>query len=118
MAEMSFKMGPGTSLSAATLAYRPLYLAELAIVSGLPAEISGDVGYVRDIVALCGSFLTVKDGIVYLIHQSAKDYLGGRAAPAIFPFGPEQVHRGMFARSGFEDGDLEIISRFIFFLQI
>jgi hypothetical protein len=28
---------------------------------------------------MCGSFLTVRDDQVYLIHQSAKDYLSERS---------------------------------------
>ena len=70
-------------LSAATLAYRPLHLAELAIVSRLPVEIAGYPNRVQEVVALCGSFLTVKENearesVVYLIHQSVKDYLSGK----------------------------------------
>ena len=75
-------------LSAATLAYRPLHLAELAIVSGLPTEISAHTNRVREVVALCGSFLTVRESVVYLIHQSVKDYLSTRAANMILPSGP------------------------------
>jgi hypothetical protein len=86
-------------LSATTLAYRPLYLAELAIVSRLPPEIAGYTSRVREVVALCGSFLTVKEGIVYLIHQSVKDYLSNQAAATIFPSGASQVHRTIFAQS-------------------
>ena len=86
-------------LSAATLAYRPLHLNELAIVSGLPAEISDHADRVREVVGLCGSFLTIKGGVVYLIHQSAKDYLTGRASQTIFPSGPGQVHRTIFVQS-------------------
>ena len=86
-------------LSAATLAYRPLHLTELAIVSGLPAEIASHPSRVRRVVALCGSFLTVKESVVYHIHQSVKDYLSGRASRALFLSGPGQVHRAMFARS-------------------
>ncbi|KAI9897370.1 hypothetical protein N3K66_007226 [Trichothecium roseum] len=66
-------------LSATTLAYRPLHIAELAVLSGLPQEISTNLSYVQAIVALCGSFLTIQeDDVVYLIHQSVKDYLSKR----------------------------------------
>lgn len=86
-------------LSAVTLAYRPLYLAELAIVSGLPPAIAAHMNDVRDIVALCGSFLTVKESVVYFIHQSVKDYLSDKASRAIFPSGAGQVHHAIFNRS-------------------
>ena len=86
-------------LSAATLAYRPLHLTELAIVSRLPARISDHASRVHEVVSLCGFFLTVKDNVVYLLHQSVKDYLSDRASQTIFPFGPGQVHRTMFVQS-------------------
>jgi len=57
-------------LVAAVLAYRPLTLSELAVLADLPPEMDA-----QTIVKKCGSFLTTKDETVYLIHQSAKDYL-------------------------------------------
>jgi hypothetical protein len=48
---------------------------------------------------MCGSFLTIQDEYVYLIHQSAKDYLSTRASTAIFPAGPAEVHYSIFSRS-------------------
>ncbi|RYP18337.1 hypothetical protein DL767_009857 [Monosporascus sp. MG133] len=86
-------------LSAVTLTYRPLHLAELGVVSGLPPEISGDANDIRTIVSLCGSFLTVKDDFVYVIHQSVKDYLNGKASGTIFPSGRSQIHHAIFSRS-------------------
>ena len=48
---------------------------------------------------MCGSFLTVRDSYVYLIHQSAKDYLSTNASATIFPSGKADVHYGLFSRS-------------------
>ncbi|OPB46236.1 hypothetical protein A0O28_0063570 [Trichoderma guizhouense] len=59
-------------LTTVTLAYRPLHLLELAVVSGLPPLNTKRVG---EFVKMCGSFLTLRDDHVYMIHQSAKDYL-------------------------------------------
>jgi len=87
-------------LAAAALAYRPLHLAELAMVSGLPPDIfAGHANRVQEVIALCGSFLTVREGVVYLIHQSVQDYLKDKAAAAIFPSGIGRVHREIFTRS-------------------
>ncbi|EXM12786.1 hypothetical protein FOTG_18735 [Fusarium oxysporum f. sp. vasinfectum 25433] len=86
-------------LSAATLAYRPLRLAEMGILSGLPTTISSSQGRVKKIVGKCGSFLKIQDDYVYLIHQSAKDYLSGKASGTIFPSGLTDAHRAMFSRS-------------------
>ncbi|KAK3339692.1 Pfs, NACHT and WD domain protein [Lasiosphaeria hispida] len=62
-------------LSAATLTYRPLHLLELGVVSGLPHTISSNAENIQNIVKKSGSFLTVQDGQVFIIHQSAKEYL-------------------------------------------
>lgn len=86
-------------LATATLVYRPLHLVELAAVSGLPEQVARDTRFVDGIVRLCGSFLTVREDYVTLVHQSAKDYLGGQAAEAIFPSGRETVHHTIFAQS-------------------
>ena len=82
-----------------TAAYRPLYTAELGILSGLPRKIASNTNAIREIIALCGSFLTVKDGFVYVIHQSVKDYLSDKASGTIFPNGLSQTHRAIFSQS-------------------
>jgi hypothetical protein len=56
-------------LVAISLAYRPLILSELAVLSGLPPEIT------QTAVEESGSFLTTTEETVSLIHQSAKEYL-------------------------------------------
>lgn len=87
-------------LSAATIAYRPLHLTELSIVSGLPKDISANTNHIREVVDMCGSFLTVPDdNFVYIIHQSAKDYLSSKASSTIFSSGPTDVHLAIFSRS-------------------
>ena len=84
-------------LLAATAAYRPLHLAELGILSGLPPDISSTSKSIATIVNLCGSFLTIRDNIVYTIHQSAQDFLSTDIS--IFPSGIENVHYTIFSRS-------------------
>ena len=81
-------------LAATFLVRRPLSLSELIVVAGLPAKINP-----RAIVDRCGSFLTVKDETVYLIHQSAKDYLGNNYATRLQPAGPAQGHSEIVRRS-------------------
>jgi hypothetical protein len=84
-------------LSMATVAYRPLYLAELGSLCELPDETPA-LTTVRTIVAMCGSFLTVRDDQAYLIHQSAKDYLSDEARATIFP-SQEKTHHDIFLQS-------------------
>ena len=74
-------------LVAASLAHRPLSLSELTILAGLPPKIKPQL-----IVEKCGSFLTVKENTVYLIHQSAKDYLKANYIPRLQYGGPVQGH--------------------------
>jgi hypothetical protein len=84
-------------LATVVLARRPLTLAELGILAGLPPEISDNPAYVRLVVASCGSFLTVKDQSVYVIHQSVKDYLSSKAS--VYPEGQEAMHHALYFRS-------------------
>ena len=86
-------------LSTATLAYRPLHLRELGVLSGLPGYISSRIQNIQRITDECGSFLTIRNSYVYLIHQSAKDYLNTNASATIFPAGRADIHYGLFSRS-------------------
>jgi hypothetical protein len=51
------------------------------------------------LVGSCGSFLTLREGILYFVHQSAKDFLIGRASAEILPRGIEHQHRAIFSTS-------------------
>ncbi|KAK3995678.1 HET-R [Cladorrhinum sp. PSN332] len=84
-------------LSVATVAYRPLHLDEIGGLSGLPEQIVRSTENIRKVVAKCGSFLTIREDQIYLIHQSAKDYLS--ASALIFPHGVPIAHRDICARS-------------------
>ncbi|KAH7061004.1 WD40-repeat-containing domain protein [Paraphoma chrysanthemicola] len=57
-----------------TLVFRPLQLDELAVAAGLPKDRFSNVQAVVDLVSRCGSFLTVREGVVFFIHLSAKDF--------------------------------------------
>ena len=85
-------------LSIVSVAYRPLHLAELGSLCTLPGPVSTLTKHTRTLVAMCGSFLTIRDDQVYLIHQSAKDYLSDEARAAVF--GPkDELHYNIFSRS-------------------
>ena len=86
-------------LSTMTLAYRPLYLLELGALSDLPEQIATNLDKVMKVVNKCGSFLTVRENHTYFIHQSAKDFLLGKAFDRIFPSGKAEVNYTMFSRS-------------------
>ncbi|GAB1312028.1 Beta transducin-like protein HET-E2C [Madurella fahalii] len=94
-------------LSTVTVAYRPLHLTEIGALSRLPEQITKSTENVKIIVAKCGSFLTVRDNQIYLIHQSAKDFLlarGTQQSPRdafnwVFSRGIEDAHHIIFSRS-------------------
>ena len=81
-------------ISLALGAFRPLSLDELYYLVD-DQEIA--VQEFEDIVALCGSFLTVQRRVVYFIHDSAKDFLLGDASG--FTFDSKQQHAVLFSRS-------------------
>ncbi|KAK8862167.1 Vegetative incompatibility protein HET-E-1 [Apiospora arundinis] len=47
---------------------------------------------IQDLVSLCGSFLIVRKGIVYFVHQSAKDFLIKKQSAILFPQGQAEIH--------------------------
>ncbi|CAG9942991.1 unnamed protein product [Clonostachys rosea f. rosea IK726] len=85
-------------LSATAFAYRPLNLHELHALSRLD-EYNMKVNDVEGTVRLCRSFLTTRKDHVYLIHQSAKDFLTGTSPRKTFLRNPEKIHYDLFRRS-------------------
>ncbi|KAF5139372.1 Vegetative incompatibility protein HET-E-1 [Metarhizium anisopliae] len=88
-------------LSTVTVAYHPLHLQELHLLSSLP-EPAGESSVYRcteKIVSMCGSFLTIRDEQVFIIHQSAKDYLEEHDGSRIRADGIRQVHMDLGTRS-------------------
>jgi hypothetical protein len=86
-------------LATATLAYRPLHLAEMGVLAGLPDEISSDPDNVKEIVSLCGSFFRIQNDSIQFIHQSAKDYLNNNRNEVLFASAGGITHLDMFSRS-------------------
>jgi hypothetical protein len=85
-------------LALAALVYRPITLEEL-IALAEPLEDIADEAEVREIISLCGSFLSLRVGTVYFVHQSAKEFLFANTASEVFPDGAKAVHRVIFSRS-------------------
>lgn len=82
------------ALVAIVLAYRPLTLAEFGVLAGLPLNMDP-----QTVARKCGSFLTVKHKTVYLIHQSAKDYLDENYTSMLQPAGVVQGHADIVGRA-------------------
>ncbi|KAK6448538.1 hypothetical protein FP744_10004788 [Trichoderma asperellum] len=74
--------------------YRPITLAELGILIKCP-----DADLIYKAIGFCGSFLTVRDSQVYIIHQSAKDYLSDKAVSNNFLPNPADIHGVILSQS-------------------
>jgi hypothetical protein len=76
--------------------YRPVTVPELVALVEQLEDVSDDV---REIIGLCGSFLTIREDTVYFVHQSAQDFLLTKASNEVFPRGAKDVHRVIFSKS-------------------
>ena len=89
-------------LACATVVFRPVTLKELGACIQTPewADPEEDFTVALDpLIKLCGSFLTANRGVVYFVHQTAKDFLLEQAASAIFASGIKEVHQSIFKQS-------------------
>jgi hypothetical protein len=58
-----------------------------------------DLVSVKEEIGFCGSFLTIREGTIYFVHQSAKDFLLKKASDNIFPSSIRDVHHTIFSQS-------------------
>ncbi|KAL7905336.1 hypothetical protein GGI35DRAFT_488614 [Trichoderma velutinum] len=87
-------------LGITVLAYQPLRLQELATLAGFKGNLTRP-STLQSLIHNCGSFLTVKDEIVYFIHQSSKEYLTSNSAAqsTLFPNGVNEIHHKIATHS-------------------
>ena len=76
-----------------------LFRSELVVLTKQLADFVDDLESVREIISLCGSFLTLRDDTVYFVHQSAKDFLVTKASNEVFPDSIGSVHHDVFVKS-------------------
>lgn len=62
-------------LASMVSSHRPVPLKDLGMSAGLPSEYTKKPSFLEELVNLCGSFLTVRDDVVYIIHSSAREFL-------------------------------------------
>lgn len=86
-------------LSTVVATRRPLHLQELSVLADLPDQRSKVEQTTVAMVNMCGSFLTLREDHIYIIQQSARDFLSDEAAVSVFPSGAGEVHRDIFSRS-------------------
>ncbi|KAJ5917576.1 hypothetical protein N7466_011130 [Penicillium verhagenii] len=79
---------------------RPITLHELTSFIELPDNDDyDDHVYLEEIIAICGSFLTLRQHTIVFVHQSAKEFLLKEALSEILPRGIEAEHDMIFRRS-------------------
>ncbi|KAJ4297183.1 hypothetical protein N0V88_004101 [Collariella sp. IMI 366227] len=75
-----------TVLAVMSLSFRPLSISELSVLTDLLFDVA------ETAIEMCGSFLTITNGSVNLIHQSAKDYLEKNYESRLHPARTAQGH--------------------------
>ncbi|KAL7936753.1 WD40 repeat-like protein [Trichoderma chlorosporum] len=85
-------------LATVLLVYQPVTLTELSRIVEPPRGDSVDLKLISTAIGLCGSFLTIRDERVYIIHQSAKDYLN-ETTSTFLPLGTAKTHSTIVSRS-------------------
>ncbi|KAJ6068068.1 uncharacterized protein N7446_005105 [Penicillium canescens] len=86
-------------LAVMSIVYRPIAFDELASLVKLPDDLSDDSEALSEIIAICGSFLTVREDTIIIVHQSAKEFLLRETQNGVFPGGIEAEHHTIFSRS-------------------
>lgn len=86
-------------LAIASTVYRPITLSELTSIIELPDDDYDNHEALSEIIAVCGSFLTLREDTVIFVHQSAKDFLLREASKDILPRGIGAEHNMIFLRS-------------------
>ncbi|KAH7065088.1 NACHT domain-containing protein [Macrophomina phaseolina] len=86
-------------LALTAIVYQPVTIHELASLVEEVENMSNDLESVREIISLCGSFLTLREDTVYFVHQSVKDFLFAEAFDEVFPCGSTDAHQMVFLKS-------------------
>jgi hypothetical protein len=86
-------------LAVVSVVYRPITLDEVASFVDMPPRSSGNYKVLAEIIGLCGSFLTIREGTIYFVHQSAKDYLVEHASAEIFLDGRTEEQQRIVSQS-------------------
>jgi len=86
-------------LAIVSAVYRPITLDELSSLVDMPDGVSGEYEALSEIIGLCGSFLKLREYTINFVHQSAKDFLVGKAYNDIYPSGMQYMHHNIFSRS-------------------
>jgi len=84
-------------LAIASVVYRPITLEELKVFVNSVGQ--DDYDHLPQIIKACGSFLTLRKGVLYFVHQSAKDFLLEKESRRILPHDEPHQHYAIFSKS-------------------
>ncbi|KAI4599608.1 hypothetical protein KJ359_001705 [Pestalotiopsis sp. 9143b] len=84
-------------LALVSTVYRPVSVDELQGLTRSIENLSQEE--VLEVIAACGSFLTLRDNIVFFVHQSAKDFLLDKASDKILRYSIQDQHFKIFVTS-------------------
>ncbi|KFA80866.1 hypothetical protein S40288_09798, partial [Stachybotrys chartarum IBT 40288] len=84
-------------LAIASVVYRPITLEELKVLAESVEQ--DDYDDLPQIIKACGSFLTLRKGVMYFVHQSAKEFLLEKASEEILPARTRHQHYAVFSKS-------------------
>lgn len=94
-------------LAVVLLVYRPITIAELGcLVKSLDSNLADadldsdleDANLIHEAIGFCGSFLTIRGEQIFIIHQSAKDYLT-KEMPTVLQSSFADIHGIIFTQS-------------------
>ncbi|CAG7991080.1 unnamed protein product [Penicillium salamii] len=86
-------------LAVMSIVYRPIAFNELASLVELPNNLADNSKALSDIIAICGSFLTMREDTIIFVHQSTKKFLLKETQTKVLPRGIEAEHYTLFSRS-------------------
>lgn len=86
-------------LAVISVVYRPVTIDELSSFVDIPDGVVLDETTLVQAIRLCSSFLTIHERTVLFVHQSAKDFLTGKATNTVFASGMEHIHYIILSQS-------------------
>ncbi|WQF87029.1 Putative quinoprotein alcohol dehydrogenase-like superfamily [Colletotrichum destructivum] len=86
-------------LSIISTVYRPVGVSELAALVKAAEDFLDNPDSFIEVVEQCGSFVIIKDDVVFFVHQSAKDYLVGEVPRRLSTPVIHQDHRFILLQS-------------------
>ncbi|OOQ87565.1 hypothetical protein PEBR_15599 [Penicillium brasilianum] len=86
-------------LAVMSIVYWPITLEELAALVEMPDDLLDVYEALLGIVVICGSFPTLREDVLVFVHQSAEEFLLGKARLKLFSGDQKAEHLAISSRS-------------------